>query len=204
MRPKRSLDPGKLKAAAVFALCVVAAALLFKSGLERLAVAKKDYLQAKMSFQQNMDAAASVPALKAQAACAKRRWEDVKVSYATFVDGGLFFDLLDKLCQDNGVQDVTAVAAGTDTGFFRNHLHARYYALTLRGPFPKVYSVFYRLEASGLPVEVKPLKITVDGADVTAGGTVVLYSLNPLEKREWVAGPSGGCDPFFNFDIRML
>ncbi|GEA15412.1 hypothetical protein E308F_16560 [Moorella sp. E308F] len=186
------------RAAAVLIIGAAAAGATFVQGMHRLDAARAACNQAKAVMEQNVAAAASLASLRSQLAAARQRWDEVKTSYAASVDGGAFFDLVGRLTAENGVKDISLTNAGEDNGFYRGHLHARYYALKIKGPFPAVYNVLNGIETSGTPAEIKPVTIKAAGDVVDLEATVVLYSLNPPEWQNRVAGGSGSYDPFFD------
>jgi hypothetical protein len=102
------------------------------------------------------------------------------------------------------VRDVSLSDAGGDTAFYKSHLRARYYRVRVAGPFPAVLKILQGLEASGVPAELKPLKVRASGTEVAAEGTLVLYSLSPPARVERVAGESGKYDPFFDYEVRKM
>lgn len=187
----------------VSALALALACVVFTDGARKAQAAREAWRQASAEFQRQLSAASSLLPLKAELNRASKEWEQAKQLYEVSVDGGLAFGLLGRLCRENGIKNASVTLAGSDAGFHQGHLRARYYNFRIAGPFPAVFRVLQGLESSGVPAELKPLKVTASGAEVTAEGTLVLYSLNPPGRVEQLPGKSGKYDPFFDYQIRM-
>gem|GEM_PF-3672458 len=174
----------------------------FADGVKKARAAREAWQQASAELQRQLSLASSIPSLKSQLDRTLGEWEQAKQEYEVSVDGGLVFGLLGRLCRESGVRDVSLTLAGSDAGFHQGHLRARYYSFRIAGPFPAVFRVLQGLESSGVPAELKPLKVTASTTEVVAEGTLVLYSLDPPDRVEWVSGASGKYDPFFDYEIR--
>jgi hypothetical protein len=181
---------------------LVLASIVFVDGVREAQAAREAWQQASVGFQQQLSAVSSLPFLKIQLDRVQKEWEEVKQEYNISVEGGLVFGLLGRLCKENRLKDVSITLAGSDIGFYQGHLRAKRYNFRIAGPFPAVLRVFQGLESSGVPAELKPLKVKASGTKVVAEGTLVLYSLNPPGRIERVSGQSGKYDPFFDYEIR--
>ncbi|MGB9782616.1 MAG: hypothetical protein ACPLXA_06590 [Moorellaceae bacterium] len=186
-----------IKVAVILIAVAVVTGTIFFQGMQRLNSARTAYDQAKTTMEQNA-AAASLASLRSQLAAVKQRWDEVKMGYAASVDGGAFFDLVGRLARENGIKEISLTNAGEDNAFYRGHLHARYYTMKVKGPFPAVYRVLSGIETSGVPTEIKPVTIKAGGDVVDVEAAVVLYSLDPPEWQNRVSSPSGVYDPFFD------
>lgn len=195
------IQKSTVKIAIILVATATIAGAIFFQGIQRMNSTRAMYIQAKKTMEQNMVDAASPALLRSQLDAIQRRWDEVKIGYATSVDGGAFFDLVGRLARENDVKDIRLTNAGEDNAFYRGHLHARYYTMKIKGPFPAVYRVLNGIETSGVPTEIKPVTIKAAGDAVDVEATVVLYSLNPPEWQNRVSDSSGVYDPFFDPDM---
>lgn len=191
----RELLKERLKIVAVAAGVLILAAAVFSDGAEKAKAARQDWERSSAELQRELAQASSLPAARAALDRARLEWEEARRGYEVSVDGGLVFGVLGRLARESGARDVSVSDAGGD---------AKFHKIRIAGPFPAVLRVLQGLEASGIPAEIKPLKVAVaeSGTEVVAEGTLVLYSLSPPARIERVSGDSGKYDPFFDYEIR--
>lgn len=202
----RELLREHLKIAAAAAAALVLAAAVFADGMEKAKAAKEGWERSSAELQREISLASSLPAARSALERARLEWEEARRGYEASVDGGLAFGVLGRLAEESGVKDVSVSDAGGDAKFHKGHLKAKYYRIRIAGPFPAVLRVLQGLEASGIPAEIKPLKVAAaaSGTEVAAEGTLVLYSLSPPARVERISGESGKYDPFFDYEIRRV
>lgn len=177
---------------------LVITGMAFKSSYAKLTEAQESYDRATISLQSATQKADQIKTVKRELEKIESRWNREKVDYSTYVEGGLFFEILDKLAVTNNVNDINIQIRGSEKNFHKNHLYATAFDLTLKGPFWGVYKVLNGLENSSMPIEVKPIILTSEAEGVKAQATAVMYSTNPPSEFVYVAGEVSRYDPFSN------
>jgi hypothetical protein len=172
--------------------------MTFKSSYAKLTEAQESYDRATISLQSATQKADQIKTVKRELEKIESRWNREKTDYSTYVEGGLFFEILDKLAVANNVNDINIQIRGSEKNFHKNHMYATAFDLTLKGSFWGVYKVLNGLENSSIPIEVKPIMLTSEAEGVKAQATAVIYSTNPPSEFVYVAGDTGKYDPFSN------
>jgi len=189
----------------VIVLALTVSALIFRSGWDKLSLAQSSYEQATQEAERRSREAERIPAMKNQLAALEKEWDEQQKEYAVGVDGGLFFKILDELARLNNINDIDIKPCGSVDNFHQNHLHARVYDLTIRGPFyPGIYNLLKGLENTNIPIEIKPVTFNSEGEEVVTNITVALYSTNPPADYIYVEGDTGRNDPFYHQGIQTL
>lgn len=175
---------------------------IVKNGINDYKEAKNKYEQIYSTYMANSQKASRITQVKSMYERKKKEWEQTEIAtpLAYYIEGGMFFQQLGELAKKYNVADINITPAGKETGFIDGHLRAVSYNLKISGPFVNVFNVLYGMENIKSPAEIKPIKISAidNGENVTVETTIVLYSLNPPNKYEFVAEPTGRSDPFFN------
>ncbi len=196
------VNTAELKQILKLATVALMVAILFFSGVLRLADARRELLDAHSKYASVQSEVASLPREEKMLEQAKRVWAEEKKNLWRSAETGVAFKDIENAVRESGARLLAVKPGNVVVGPFRNHLRAVPVKVKMRGTFPAVLNAVSHLERLVYPGEVRQFRITTNPesevpGEVEAEADLVLYSLNPPEVKERAPGSFGRYDPFF-------